>query len=366
MEAGLPPIMTETAYKWIYTLVAIAVIPGALVSPWLFKKYGPPASCVVSNFFTGLVTVGLLYIARKDPATTGTFAGFVVLLYVAFPLTIISQLATAPMLDRIAPIDQRGYLQGLNASSFNFGSEFGPFLLGLLADGSGIVVCIWTCFGLSSAAALINAPLMFHPRLRPVKKVDDSDQETILSEVDEDLVTNKISTGEYVPVTDLFRVNLARADRGENFLMSSYGKYSEEAENKDKRVSLNELKVLLEMAEERLMLVNQKPEAREMLAPQVNSMFKDQDATLRVKQEMGEWIGDYMLDNGYHPGEASILFKHIVRKAFPTVTKHGVVTPDNMEARLLAIMRLLNNLIQVEDDCLKSDTLGLLGKRKIS
>ncbi len=44
VSQGDIPIMSENAYRWIYSLVAIIVIPGALVSPYLFKKFGPALS----------------------------------------------------------------------------------------------------------------------------------------------------------------------------------------------------------------------------------------------------------------------------------------------------------------------------------
>lgn len=44
----------------------------------------------------------------------------IIVLYVGFPATVLSQLTTGPMLDVLAPEDKKGYLQGLNSSVMNF------------------------------------------------------------------------------------------------------------------------------------------------------------------------------------------------------------------------------------------------------
>lgn len=96
---GASPIMSQQAHKWIYTLVAVVAVPGALIAPFLSSKFGPAASCVGANVVAGAVTVALLYIAHADPSTT-TFSIFVAALYAGFPLTLVSQFFTSPMLER--------------------------------------------------------------------------------------------------------------------------------------------------------------------------------------------------------------------------------------------------------------------------
>lgn len=127
VEEGMEPIMSQTAFRWIFVLLALAVIPGALISPPLYDKVGTGASAVIANIFTGAVTVGLLQIALANPSQT-TFVLYVVILYLFFPMTVISQLTTAPMLDRLSPIDKRGYVQGLNSVFMNIGSAIGKSL----------------------------------------------------------------------------------------------------------------------------------------------------------------------------------------------------------------------------------------------
>jgi len=63
------------------------------------------------------------------------------------------------MLDQIAPVDKRGYVQCINSTVMNVATAFAPWLLGILADAAGTNVAIWTGFGVSLLAAAINLPL---------------------------------------------------------------------------------------------------------------------------------------------------------------------------------------------------------------
>ncbi|CAB9500687.1 major facilitator Superfamily [Seminavis robusta] len=167
VEQNQDPIMSATAYKWIYIFPAVLVLPGAIVAPYLFKKFGPALIASLSNILTGAVTIALLHIAMMEPATTTTFAVFVAVLYIAFPLTVISQVSTGPMLDRIAPESRWGQIQGFNAAAMNLSSALGPFLYGLLTDATSIEVTLHTATGVSALAGLINAMLVKEPRFRP-------------------------------------------------------------------------------------------------------------------------------------------------------------------------------------------------------
>ncbi|KAL3919598.1 MAG: hypothetical protein SGILL_003676 [Bacillariaceae sp.] len=176
VDQGLDPIMSAVAYKWLYVCVALIVVPGAAIAPFLFKKYGPALSAVTANIFTGIVTVVLLQVANISPVTFATYAIFVAILYAAFPLTVISQLSTGPMLDRISPLSKRGQIQGLNLAFMNLASAIGPFLYGILADATSIDVVLYTTTGVSLLAAVVNAPLTRDARFGPESKDNHMDE----------------------------------------------------------------------------------------------------------------------------------------------------------------------------------------------
>ena len=136
---------------------------------------GAATACVVGNALTAVVTVILLQIASVNPATTVTYGLFFAVMYLSFPLTVISQLSTGPMLDRISPSSQRGLVQGLNSSVMQFGMAIFPWVFGLLSDAIGLTTTLWICIGISIAAAIVNAPLMWVQVLKPRRKVYEYD-----------------------------------------------------------------------------------------------------------------------------------------------------------------------------------------------
>ena len=50
------PIMSQVAYKWISVLVALMVVPGTLVSPFIYNKFGLAGGCILGNAITGIVS----------------------------------------------------------------------------------------------------------------------------------------------------------------------------------------------------------------------------------------------------------------------------------------------------------------------
>ena len=100
VEEGEEPIMSEQGYKYIFVFMALAIVPGAAASPFLFDTFGHAVSCVCANILTGGTIVALLYVATIEPATEATFGGSIAIFYIGLPLTAISQISTAPMLDR--------------------------------------------------------------------------------------------------------------------------------------------------------------------------------------------------------------------------------------------------------------------------
>ena len=184
---GEEPIMSLTGYMWMYTLVAVIVTPGAMLSSYVFDRYGPAVSAITANLLTGVVTMTLLAIANAG-ATETTYVLFVGVLYVGFPLTIISQLAASPMLDRIAPESKRGKIQGYYLAVMNLAGAIGPFLLGQVSDNFSTDMALYTTALVCVLAAAINYPLSKNPVLGPsVSNAgnEDTSDSSVLSESDE-------------------------------------------------------------------------------------------------------------------------------------------------------------------------------------
>ena len=161
------PIISLNGYQWLAVFLPLATIPSVLLTPSLFRRIGLAGTCVLGNVFTAGLKIVLLMIANIKPPSRGTFAWFVVALYVGIPFTIISLLSASPMLDRIAPLHRRGFVQGVYTTSYNITGAIFQWLLGYLADNTSTNVMILTGVGISFGAALINAPLMLQKRFGP-------------------------------------------------------------------------------------------------------------------------------------------------------------------------------------------------------
>ena len=196
---GEPPIMSATAYKWITMLLALMVIPGAVASGPLFSRFGAAACCVFGNIITAVGITGVLLIALIDPPTSASFGGFLAVLYLIMPFTVLSNFSTGPMLDMIAPVNKKGFVQGINTTTMNLARSASPFVLGAYADAVGIEICMWTCVGISLLAAVANTPLIFAKELKPRKKR----QFTKPIDCEHEELADRIRQGQWIPPKQL-------------------------------------------------------------------------------------------------------------------------------------------------------------------
>lgn len=77
-------------------------------------------------------------------------------------------------------------------------------------------------------AALVNLPLVFHPSLARLKSEDDDDETKCPIDIDEVEIQKLLDCGEYVSVKSVYQVNAKRADEGQPFVRTRFGKYSRE------------------------------------------------------------------------------------------------------------------------------------------
>ena len=119
----------------------------------------------------------------------------------------------------------------------------------------------------------------------------------------------------------------------------------------------------MNLALKRLAILNADPKAKIAMADQVNALSKHSESTLQAKKEVGEYFADYLMDNGYHPGESATLIQQMIKSSFPTITKSGRVTAENVENRLLTIAKLMNRYIELDNkDDSEAVKIGLLLK----
>ena len=345
VEAGQSPIMSPSAFKWISVMVALMVIPGAVLSQPIFAKIGPAGGCVFGNLVTAMGICACLYICQIEPPTTGTLAGFVVFLYMIFPLTVVSQLSTGPMLDKLAPAGRRGYAQGLNITVMNFANAVAPWALGTFADKAGISATLWTAIGISLLAALVNLPLSFAPDLKlAVKEEPDYQKATELE--DKELV-ERTMRGEYVPARFLADLNDARRRHGLPFLVPPVAPFKEDKPRlaELRKHGKEDFEFWRMRAYEYLAEIDQPGKARE-LAKEINESSPSQEDQDKQGQDLGLWFGEYLKDSGYLlDGGHPTIFKQMIMKAFPLINADHEVTEENIEKSILRYLVATNRFL---------------------
>lgn len=359
------PIMSLTLYQWLSALVAIMVIPSTIFTPKVFQKFGVAAGCVAGNAITGVLTIVLLLIANIDPPTSGTFAGFVIAMYAGYPFTVMSQLSTSPMLDRITPVDKRGQVQGFYTTVFNTGGAISPWILGVLADQLGTNTAIWIGIGISFVAALINAPLMLKKQYGPAPKPDfrgSMFKRVVPLDLSEELkLVLKADNGEPIPPEKLYAINIDRLKRRMPQLVPAVGSYQQ-----DKLVGLE---LISKKARDDLSF--QRDLSRELLTrskkdttlPEFLQLYNKSIARkISAEHAIGQWFAEYLADNGYFMIGSPSLIKIMIMGAFPLLTPDKQLTEENFEAAMLSLRSLYNKYLKLEKKRARELTVAALFK----
>ncbi|CAB9513030.1 resistance protein [Seminavis robusta] len=350
LEQDLAPLMTQSAFKWISVMVALTVIPGAAFSQIVFDKIGAAGGCVAGNVITGIVTIICLFVAYIEPATKGTYAGFIIAFYVGFPFTVLSQLSTGPMLDTIAPVHRRGLIQGLNIAVMDFASAISPYILGEMADKVGIRETMWTCIGISFAAGLINLPLVF---VKALKRAPPKPPKYLRALKGENAdVVELAMKGEWVPAKELDEINDKRMKKGEPWLVIPYRPYEEDKHHL--RVMRQQARGdFLYLRSDVLGYVNnpefEEEEKREALAAQFRNSRAPPEQREEQARGLSKWFADYLVDSGYFVEDSPILYKQMIMAAFPPINKDEEITAENMEQVAVNYTRVLNKYLDDKD-----------------
>ena len=295
--------------------------------------------------------MALLFIAGYAPATEVAFGFFVLVMYGGFPFTVFSQLTTGPMLDIIAPEDKLGFVQGLNNSAMNFGMALAPWLFGILADATTTNISIWTGIGVSFLAGAINAPLMWRPEMGPPPKKVPSELRPLPGE-DEDMVERALA-GSYIEPGVLFSINRNRAKEGKHYIVPKVTSYEEEKDKLEQLLASArahyEFKHRIHDAALAELSDPESSVDKQEICDLLNKAMKgDPDVMAERTTELGQWIGDYLQDNGYAPHVNSILIKQMILTAMPPIQR-GDYTPENIEPALLRSRYVLGKYANHEE-----------------
>jgi hypothetical protein len=295
------------------------------------------------------MTIAMLQIVLITPATNSTYAGFVTLLYAGFPFTMISQLSTGPMLDMIAPADKRGFTQGLNQTVMSLGSAVFPWVFGIMADEIGTETTIWITVCVSLSAVLINSPLLFEKALKRNKTVPDYSR--YIKGEDKDIV-ERVLAGEWVPAKTIRDINIQRVNTGHHFLVAPNRTFEE-----DKPI----LQDIKNYAQEDFAFFKSNiaefigsadmsdMEARLKIAEKVKKARISEEERELFSKGMGSWFADYLVSAGYRVEESPMIFKQMMMRAFPVISKEQDVTADNVEQQLLNFAKVVDGYLEDEE-----------------
>jgi len=350
------PIMSITGYQWLSVCVALLVIPSTQMTPHVFVKIGVAGTCVFGNLCTAVVT-GLLLMIGNLPSTQLAFGFFVFVMYAGFPFTVFSQLTTGPMLDAIAPDNKIGYVQGLNNSAMNFGMAVAPWAFGILADLAGTNAAIGTGIAFSILAASANAPLMWHPLMRRQKpkpplaqrKLPDEDEELFQKIIDGDIVDPELA----------FHINRDRGLHGKPSIVPRVKQYDEDKDHLDDiakgagdtfkfRMALYD-RILAGLSSAEHDPDNLIFDREELVQIMKTLKGENQGLIDQSSSDLGQWMAEYLKDNGYSPHSSSILMKQMFMESFPPVTRGEEISEENIEEYLLKMRKVLHRYSELDE-----------------
>lgn len=76
---------------------------------------------------------------------------------------------------------------------------------------------------------------------------------------------------------------------------------------------------------------------------------EDEALIQSTNADVGQWVADYLADNGYNPHTNSTVIKQMVLTAFPTVTQEGEYRPETLKDVLLRSAQVMNEYLDVQE-----------------
>jgi hypothetical protein len=246
------------------------------------------------------------------------------------------------------PANKIGYVQGLNNAAMNFGMALAPWLFGVLADTTTTDTAIWTGVAISVGAALINTPLMFHKGFGPAEKKPPPSKRPLPGE-DLDLV-KKALAGEFVSPDELWLINLARMKKHQPAIVARVKPYENDKEDMGTLLSHAEEAFRARANLQNRILAEIANPDREMELQELCDMVNganngDPEVINETNSDLGQWVADYLADNGYHPHLNSLVIKQMVLSAFPSITREKEYTPDNIKDALLLSNQVMHEYL---------------------
>ena len=341
---GLPPLLSLNGYKWVSIMVALVVIPTAALAPPVYRRIGPAGACVFGNFMTAVVILLLWIFGAVLEATKGAMIGFILVMYLGFPMTVFSQLSTSPMLDMCSPRDQRGFVQGLNSTVMNVGTAFAPWVLGIVADQVSTNAAVFIGLGVSLVAAAVNAPLMWKKGMGRPEPPKEPAYKRVMKGEEADIVERALR-GSWISQEALTAINDQRETKHQPYLYIHPRPYAEEKDQLAlvRKEAQTDFQFALRRTDGILGAIARGQPQRPLdeACKQANkALAANSEEANQINTEVGQWFADYLSDNGYYAHTNPGMIKEMIMNAFPTITQQPELDPENLEQVLLNMRRL--------------------------
>jgi MFS family permease len=381
------PSLSLEGFKWISTLYIFDLIPGLIAGIVVTQKIGNGGAVVLGNAITAFFMLILLWIGIRMDSNSGNLALFMATFFIGYPMTILSQLTTGPMLDAIAPEKDRGAVQGYNSFVMGIAMSMIPIIFGQVGDAvsdktsfeiledyylyesingtstfvglsddfqtdkfclAGEETIMWGCVIFSVLAAFGNLPLYMNPLFGPREPEDKNLVGVSGSDAE---IIKKAESGEWVPMAEIERINEERMKAGQPFLRLHYGKYEDEKPRlwKLKEGAESDFKFVKGQMAKYLAVIQDKKQAK-ALVDMANAARASPAEIKESQRELGAWFTDYLHDNGWWVDDNPALIKEMIMTAFPRCSGPAdTLTVDELEPSILNAMRAMNKLVKMQE-----------------
>ncbi|MFP5113783.1 MDR family MFS transporter [Bacillaceae bacterium C204] len=128
-----------SSYSALWTINGLLILLGQPLLQWFMDRVKSPVKWqLLSGVIFFILTFALL-------SQNQSYGGFVTGMVIMTIGEILIFPAVPAIADRLAPLDRRGMYQGLVSGAANVGRTIGPLLGGLLFDGFGPLVLLYSC-----------------------------------------------------------------------------------------------------------------------------------------------------------------------------------------------------------------------------
>ena len=230
---------------------------------------------------------------------------------------------------------------------------------GVLADITSTNIAIGTAIGISVLAALANSPLMWHPQMgRPIPKPPLA-QRNLPGEDDE--LFQKILDGDVVDPEMAWLINRDRGLHNKPAIVPRVKTYDEEKDHLSDipKGAGDTYRYRIDICDRILAELVKEDSGKETIFNKVELVHliktlrgENEPLMEKASSELGQWMGQYLLDNGYSPHTTSVMVKQMFLASFPPLVSApgNEVDEENVEDYLLKARKVYSRYAKLDEE----------------